>query len=48
MQLMPATQVLLQVRNPFSAQQSLVARSKLLKLLLGPISWRFVAGSERV
>jgi soluble lytic murein transglycosylase-like protein len=34
MQLMPGTQVLLQVRNPFSAQQSLEAGSKLLKLLL--------------
>jgi soluble lytic murein transglycosylase-like protein len=34
MQLMPATQALFQVRNPFSAQQSLEAGSKLLKLLL--------------
>jgi soluble lytic murein transglycosylase-like protein len=34
MQLMPATQLLLQVRNPFSAQQSLEAGSKLLRLLL--------------
>ena len=34
MQLMPATQVQLQVRNPFSAQQSIEAGSKLLKQLL--------------
>jgi soluble lytic murein transglycosylase-like protein len=34
MQLMPATQVQLQVRNPFNAQQSLEAGSKLLKQLL--------------
>ncbi len=34
MQLMPTTQALLQVRNPFSAEQSLEAGSKLLKLLL--------------
>lgn len=34
MQLMPATQVLFQVQNPFNAQQSLEAGSKLLKLLL--------------
>jgi len=34
MQLMPATQMQLQVQNPFSAQQSLEAGSKLLKQLL--------------
>jgi soluble lytic murein transglycosylase-like protein len=34
MQLMPATQVQLQVQNPFSAQESLEAGSKLLKQLL--------------
>jgi soluble lytic murein transglycosylase-like protein len=34
MQLMPATQIQLQVQNPFSAQQSLEAGSKLLKQLL--------------
>jgi len=34
MQLMPATQVQLKVQNPFSAQQSLEAGSKLLKQLL--------------
>ena len=34
MQLMPAEQVQLQVRNPFSAQQSIEAGSKLLKQLL--------------
>ena len=34
MQLMPATQIQLQVQNPFSAQESLEAGSKLLKQLL--------------
>jgi soluble lytic murein transglycosylase-like protein len=34
MQLMPATQTQLQVQNPFSAEQSLEAGSKLLKQLL--------------
>jgi soluble lytic murein transglycosylase-like protein len=34
MQLMPATQIQLQVRNPFSAQESLDAGTKLLKQLL--------------
>ena len=34
MQLMPATQAQLQVQNPFSAQESLEAGSKLLKQLL--------------
>jgi soluble lytic murein transglycosylase-like protein len=34
MQLMPETQIQLQVQNPFSAQQSLDAGSKLLKQLL--------------
>ncbi len=34
MQIMPATQVQLQVQNPFSAQESLEAGSKLLKQLL--------------
>ena len=34
MQLMPATQVGLQVWNPFSAQQSIEGGSKLLKRLL--------------
>lgn len=34
MQLMPSTQVQLQVQNPFSAQESLEAGSKLLKQLL--------------
>jgi soluble lytic murein transglycosylase-like protein len=34
MQLMPATQALLQVQNPFSAQESLDAGSKFLKTLL--------------
>jgi soluble lytic murein transglycosylase-like protein len=34
MQLMPATQALFQVQNPFSAQESLDAGSKFLKVLL--------------
>jgi soluble lytic murein transglycosylase-like protein len=34
MQLMPATQIQLQVQNPFSARESLEAGSKLLKQLL--------------
>jgi soluble lytic murein transglycosylase-like protein len=34
MQLMPATQMQLQVQNPFNAEQSLEAGSKLLKQLL--------------
>ena len=34
MQLMPATQIQLQVQNPFSAQESLDAGTKLLKQLL--------------
>ena len=34
MQLMPATQAQLQVQNPFNAEQSLEAGSKLLKQLL--------------
>lgn len=34
MQLMPATQALFQVQNPFSAQESLDAGSKFLKTLL--------------
>jgi soluble lytic murein transglycosylase-like protein len=34
MQIMPATQIQLQVQNPFSAQESLEAGSKLLKQLL--------------
>ena len=55
MQLMPATQVQLQVRNPFSAQQSIEAGSKLLKQLLeryhGDLSLAlgaYNAGPERV
>jgi soluble lytic murein transglycosylase-like protein len=34
MQLMPATQISLEVRNPFDAQESLTAGAKLLKQLL--------------
>jgi len=34
MQIMPATQMQLQVKNPFSAEESLEAGSKLLKQLL--------------
>ena len=34
MQLMPATQAQFQVRNPFSAQESIEAGSKLLKQML--------------
>ena len=55
MQLMPATQVQLQVGNPFSAQQSIEAGGKLLKQLLeryhGDLSLAlgaYNAGPERV